>query len=356
MVKFFKNAGSQVLGKRTIMRELRINEISAVDVPAQEGARKAIMKRATAQDIPENRVAKKACLTTAVDGHSHLVSLDWGNGEMNSGETSYSDGHSHPWVRTEDGKIKIGEARGHTHEVAEVGKNAPEGEQGDHLMTTKTAEQVALEKAQADLAKSNSIVALSATHRKHFDGLSQADQDVFLAKSAEAREYDVSTALTKAAAEGAVIYKSLAGIEFTAKSDPTMVAMAKQLDAQAGELAKARADVADAAIAKQAAELSSLPGDEAARIALVKAVSAIPDATARAAAFAVLKAQNTSLAKAAVEIGANPADSVEKRGANEQLDNLAKAYAKEHKVSEAVAFDEVLRTSEGQELYAQTVS
>jgi hypothetical protein len=74
---------------------------------------------------------KRAVLTTATDGHTHLLLMDDKRsdvrGTTGSNETFFEglstpgeDGHQHPWVMTPAGKIKIGEANGHTHEAAAV--------------------------------------------------------------------------------------------------------------------------------------------------------------------------------------------------------------------------------------------
>lgn len=60
-------------------------------------------------------------LTTAVDGHQHLIDLQPSFGDRMSGTTSWSmaegadAGHEHAWVRNSDGTITIAEAAGHTH-------------------------------------------------------------------------------------------------------------------------------------------------------------------------------------------------------------------------------------------------
>jgi len=147
------NAGSQMPVKRRIMRELKINEISGVDVPAQEGATAVIMKR---KHRPEDRkkkkkkkgsghldnsqtdemLAKGAALTTDEEGFAHLVILSGppDGVEQTSGETTWQDGHNHPWVRTPEGDILIGAGESsdgvsHSHTIAVMSK-AEEDEDG----------------------------------------------------------------------------------------------------------------------------------------------------------------------------------------------------------------------------------
>ena len=112
------------MAKKNIMRTFTLNEISAVDSPAQEGAGALIMKRDAGKPVE-----KKFWLTDSVDGHSHLINeQDFEGRFRDGGDTSWSQspgddhGHSHPWIRNPDGTITIGEANGHSHEIAQVSK------------------------------------------------------------------------------------------------------------------------------------------------------------------------------------------------------------------------------------------
>lgn len=118
--------------KRRIMHELIISEISAVDKAAQKPARAVLIKR-EGDVLTFEEIAKrgKAALTTAVDDHSHLVSLeDYEGFPVSSGTTSWQTsndkkgyGHSHPWIMTEEGDIIVGEVDGHTHTIDAVSKS-----------------------------------------------------------------------------------------------------------------------------------------------------------------------------------------------------------------------------------------
>jgi len=350
---FSKNAGVQSVGKRRIMRVLKINEISGVDVPAQQGATAPIMKRHGAQDNSnheQNLLAKKACLTTAVDGHSHILYMDHGNGELNAGETSWVNGHSHPWVRLPDGSIQIGEASGHSHDVATVGKQADANQPGDPEMS-KTPEQIAA--MEAELALTKSVNALPADQRAHYDALSEADRPAFLAKSDADRSNIVKQLADLAKSANAVVYKAKDGTEYTKSHDPLLVAMAKRLDAQDDELAKANEKAKDAEYVKRAGEIANLPGKQEDHIEMLKAIDGIKDEAARKRSIEALKAQSVALGNAFGESG-DSFETPEAADANEKLDQLAKNYmAKNVDLTEAQAMDAVLKTREGRELYAQ---
>lgn len=115
------------MAKRKIMREFKINELSAVDRPAQEGAQMVLMKR----DLDDKKkkpkkgepgyVAKLALLTEDhADGHSHLI-LGPGDiaGFTSGGGTSHDDWHSHPWIKMENGTVVVGALNGHAHTILE---------------------------------------------------------------------------------------------------------------------------------------------------------------------------------------------------------------------------------------------
>lgn len=337
---------------RRIMRAFKMNEISGVDSPAQAGALVSILKRDTkaaekqAGESTEKELTKKALLTTEREGHTHLVRLDYGNGEFTSGETDWTDGHTHPWLRLEDGTVVIGEARGHTPEIRHYGKNSSNGETS---MTTKPTDQ-ATKDLEKRLAKAEAINKFSQEERAYFDNLDEAGQEAFLEKSEESRKAD----LQKFAEGTAVVYTSTDGTEYTKRDDPRLVAMAKNADTSAKQMQEAQKRAADADLKKRASELEHIPGDEDTRVEMLRAIDAIPDEAARKRSLEALAAQNESLSaafKSAGHAGAAPEEDSGSAGA--QLDTLAKNYAKEHNVTEAQAYDQVLHTEEGQRLYAE---
>jgi len=366
--------------KRKKRTALKIAEISGVDVPAQEGAKALIMKRHETPELPaepvvkgskedvhdaRSELAKSAALTSATDGHTHLLYTSGPDGDWDAGTTSWHDDHSHPWVRMEDGSIVLGEVNGHTHQIAAMTKAVnPEaaGEAGTTVVekeadmpndTKKAAPTV--EDLQKQLDRANAVAALNDAQKSHFNSLEADAQDVFLAKSAEDRQAEVD-AVEKAKTEAdPVVYKTLDGLELRKSAGEALIAMAKSNDAIRKENAALKASAADEAIRKRAeTELEHLPGDLDARVALLKSVEAIEDETQRAAALNALKAQNTAMAGAfkSTGHGGNPVQ----KSAEAQLDDLAKAHAEEKGVSFAKAYTAVLDTPKGQELYQQTLN
>ena len=88
---------------------------------------------------------------------------------------------------------------------------------------------------------------------------------------------------------------------------------------------------------------------------MLKAVDGIEDEAQRKAAHNALKAQNEAMAEAFKTRGHGGGQS-EPGSPDEELDNLAKAHAEKKNVSKAVAYDAVLKTEQGQELYAKSVN
>lgn len=364
------------MNKKRIMRCFKISEISAVDRPAQGGARMTLMKRddqepGRVMTKAEEDVFKRLRLTSSEEGHSHLI-----NDTEEGGETSWTKsedseyGHSHPWVKNDDGSITVGEADGHTHTVLDttfksIHSEESEGGTGDgtknntaeslgsnkkeSTMTEKVAAENAaqIEALKSDLAVAKAYGSLTDAEKTHYTSLSDEDKKSFLTKSVDQRKDDVA----KAASSDPVVYKSVEGVEYRKSDDPRLVALAKSADDNS-KIAKAeREQRENAEFSKRASEeLKHLPGDEAPKVALLKSVEAIADADTRTKVKEMLKANNDKMAKAFETFGSG-AGSEEGKTSQDQLDNLAKKYASDHKVTFEKGMTEVLSTAEGKELY-----
>ncbi len=340
--------------KKNRMVAFKMLEISAVDRPAQEGARAVIMKRDDAT------VEKRCALTTAVHGHSHLFYLDHSYNEGNpqvGGSTGYDYGHSHPWVMGADGKITIGEAQGHTHDVAEISaftyeahglmvakrdeinKSGAAGTQESNPMTdaekaaAAQAEQTAtLAKAQGELAVAKAYGELTDVQKAHYNTLDEAGKTSYLAKSATERQAVVDDIAKAAGDKDPVVYKSADGTEFRKSDDPRLVELAKGRDEDRKELAKSRAANEQAGFEKRAQDtLPNLPGTVQVRAAIVKALDGISDEVIRKAAFESIQAGDKVLSKAFQNLGHGGAPVIakgdtDKAAAEDELDQLAKAH------------------------------
>ncbi len=381
------HAGSQTKPKRRIMRALKIHEISAVDVPAQEGAVAVIMKRndpakkgdgGSASQTAEN-IAKGSALTSADEGHTHLIALvGHGGDKLVAGMTSWQDDHNHPWIMNEASQVVIGMAssesgEAHAHTVGEMSKLAEEelsaagqtgtvGSQEDTQMptdnTAKTADELAkeIEDLHKQVARSNSIAALNDVEKAHFETLEGDEADGFLAKSVDDRKVILSDLAKAATEEDPVVYTTKDGIELRKSHGAGFIVMAKSNDALRDQVTKLTDDKSVATYEKRAeTELAHMPGDIGTRAAMLKAIDGIEDKDQREASLNALKAQNEILStafKVAGNGGTPPPGSPEDR-----LDDLAKEYQKANPtVTIEQSMTEVLKTDAGHELYAKSVN
>jgi len=358
--------------KKNIMRKFRMVEISGVDKPAQAGALVNLMKRAEPTEQDATDLQKRAGITTATRGHTHLVVINYEDSYESSqdrthGTTSYADGHSHPWIMNDQGQIVIGEAAGHTHELValgisqaaaweflnknfnlskEVGKMTPEEIKAK---ADKEALDAKMKKSVDDLTAANAVLSVLAVmtdvEKGHYNALDEAGKTEFLAKSATERVSIAKAAEVNKAAADPVIFKSADGQEFRKSDDPRLVSMAKQMDADRMELAKSRAAAENTRFAKMANEdLKYLPGDEATRVALAKAVDGIADETLKAGALAALKAHNAKMAPAFKNVGAggqsgSDTDDGSAAQADAELDALAKSIAAKDGIDYFTAYE-----------------
>jgi hypothetical protein len=351
------------------MKKFMIGEMSAVDVPAVEGATALILKRhdATEKNLDEEDRGI-VLLTSAVDGHTHAVFVHPG---MRGGETSFGSdpdkdsSHDHPWILDGTGRITIGENDGHDHTVdpqqifemimnkdASVQKPVlvsntdlwddyaikfEHPDQEDHMpapeltkeeKAVKSAEERATS-AEATAARATQVAELTDAQKAHFNDLDEDGQTAYLGKTATERQDVIDKAVAKAADEDPVVYTDGSGREYRKSDDARLTAMAKERDEDRKELVKSRVATEQAGFEKRAeSELPDLPGDLPVRAAIVKAIDGIEDEDTRKAAHESVQAGNKAIKAAFSTVGARAAN--ESVGAESELDELAKAYAKEH--------------------------
>jgi hypothetical protein len=388
----------------TVMKEFRIDFLSPVDRPAQEGAEALFLKRddgnrnsghtVTAEELAKLKGANlakdmdgaPAVSTTMSNGHAHLV---WLRGP--AGETSYgiSDAvrgvetgvmHDHGYVLKADGSIEVLFNNGHTHEVDPadvqfailgIRKNDPDFEwpatgatdKGNEMTeknAEKTAEKVAeeMQKTVASLTErlglTSILAGMSDAEKGHFHNLGDTEKAAFVSKSADDRATDIAAVQKAADDADPVLFTTSKGLKIRKSAGSVILALAKDADEQRDRADTAEREASASGFTKRAeSELSHLPGTIDERAAILKAVDGIKDETHRNSALAALKAGDAAMAgafksKGSTE-GATDADSPEAK-----LDALAKGYvAKNSGVSEAAAYVKVLETDEGKELYRE---
>lgn len=332
--------------KRT-MRRVELTKLAVVKAGAHAGAEVALIKSAA------SLLKRTPALTSAYEGHQHLIAdLDEKDG-YTSWETAAGDqyGHSHPWVRGEDGSsIHIGEANGHSHT----------------LDTETPMPNTDLEKAQADLTTARAALAKSEARIGTLGALLLAACALPPEQAAYAKRLgpaDAEAFLAKGAAERAELAKPVfvarsTGDAYYASDDPRLVEMAKSHDATHVELAKAREQAEAITFAKRAdEEIPHLRGTAAERGAILKAVDAIPDEAVRKVALESLKGASQTMSELFKSVGHGGGGAPVSSGPESELDALAreiqKAAGGEGKCSFAKAYDDALATPRGQALYQQ---
>ena len=221
----------------------------------------------------------------------------------------------------------------------------------------KASNDTLVAQQQETITRLNKEAAMSPDVRKYYDGLSDTDKGLFLAKSATVQEAEVQNAQLA----NAVIYKDANGIEYRKSDDPRLIQMAKDADEQRAVLKKLEDQNSDLALQKQLDEFKHLPGDEASRRALLKSVNAIEDEEERKNALATLKSHDANLSKffqvtgtTANGDGQEPTATTFVKSGSTKLDELVKAHMKDNPGTPVEkAFDAVLQTPEGEAAYSE---
>ena len=352
------------------MDEFEIDEVSSVDMPAQQPARALLMKARE-----DNELAKRVRLTSVESGHQHVLDMS----EL--GRTSYDHakgeefGHSHPVVKNDDGTISIGMADGHTHTVIEkrftaedltalsgnslepaVSGGGPNGE----IPMTKTAEEIAAEAqavekrvadAEARAERAEALASMTDVQKAHYGTLSPEAQAEFLGASSEVRD----AAVEKAAGDDPVVYTTLAGEEIRKSAGSLLLNLAKRADESEQNLAIEKAAREREVFAKRAKdELSNLPGEESAQVALLKAIAGIPDEADRKAVGEIITAANSGVSKAFETAGTVTGSEGGASDAESKLEKMAQSHFESNGGSFHKSYRAVLETPEGRELFKQT--
>lgn len=358
------------------------NAIQAFGRASNKGAVAAWIKRRAkalgAEDLlpAEGALAKnggeeeydRPLLTTMVSGHQHVLDDCGAGGETSWARSEGADfGHEHPWVRMLDGRIVIGAAEGHTHDlisadtiVVSANKFAAQGgnghTQGDNAMANDNptaqgdeipeAVQKSINELTARAERAEAIAKLNADERSLFDNLDATGQGEFLAKSASARAEQIR----EAQAADKIVYKALNGDVFRASDDPRLVKAIREGDEERERTRKAL-EVADNIRMEKRAdeELSHAPGTVQVRAGILKALEGVSGAPE------FLKAADAALAKFFKPTGTSSTDE-ELLKAEDRLEVLAKKHQEANPgMSLEVAMAEILETPEGSKLYAETI-
>jgi len=361
--------------KRRRMNKLRITELSSVTKPAQEGARQVLMKHADSEQLEKGPGMNmgRPMLLSVVGGHQHLIDAADGTSGMTTHEVSEGEefGHSHPWIKNMDGSITIGMAEGHTHQVLEMKADTGESSNGegsgdaataaDNDKETemskdidKSAEELEaakeqLQKQTAEIERLTALTGLSPEHRSFFDGLEKSAQEEFLKLDSDAREAQIS----KTQGEDPVVYTTMDGDEIHKSAGAMVEKMARQLDDQKREMAVMKKQREDNELQKTADSLNFPAPSNEEKLEVVSALAKTKAGLSILKSYAELTQRiNSSMGST---LAPETTENVSKADAEEQLERLAKSRAEEKGTDFYEAYNEVLKTQEGQELYRATV-
>lgn len=196
-----------------------------------------------------------------------------------------------------------------------------------------------IEELQKRAERAEAVCALPDAQRAHFNTLSVADQDAFLA--APNRD-----SLIKA---DPVIYTDLDGNEYRKSVDNTVLRLVKSNDELRKRAAESEARATRAEFVKRAGdELPHLTGTVEAKADLLAAVATLP-ADRQAAALEILKSKDAGMARAFETIGATGEASVSVDDGEAKLNEIAKSIRTARpELSPEKAYVAALETSEGQ--------
>lgn len=370
--------------KRKTYKKIRLDELSTVDSPAQQGARMVIMKRLSNKEKPVSKMKPDAYIITNSDntGHSHILYLSVGVGET-SHERRTEDSehyHTHPYTISPEGVITIGEADGHSHEIdqeqaiqilnqaleaearglleSKVNKfYKPKNEEGNMPNPEDSKIQKALDVANETLSKiSKAFKSLISLDEKEFSfakSLSEDERESFLSSPRSER-----AAIIKAAEDAdPVVYTTTDGQEIRKSAGAAFVEMAKGRDEDRKLLNETLKSNQEVRYQKRAStEIPNLVGDESVKVTLLKSIDTITDVEEKEKVLQVLKAANDTYSTLFKRTGTttDPVKIGDTVDPNIELETLTKKLMEtDSKLTHAEAYETI--TKRNPELYAQAI-
>lgn len=376
------------------MEDFEIDEISGVDRPAQPAARVTLMKRYSkvaigdmvswnssggrAQgkverivrdgsiDVPDSsftingtdedpavliQLYRDGKPTETRVGHRQSTLTQASKGEGQQEDESSENRNTSLEQTAENGHTPVAEVNvtagteGRNEEISMTNKNDSAGEQA------VTKEQ--LEAVQAELQLAKAYGALTDAEKAYAADLSEGDErTAFIHKSATERK----SILEKATAADPVVYTCDDGTELRKSAGDLAVRLAKQSDEMRRQLDIEKAARRNDELAKAAREtIPALPGDDLAKVELIRAVQSITDSGLRKSVETILSAANEQAKMALATRGVVGKASGGYSGGDsmdpgEELEMRARKRAAEQKMPFARAFKEEIMTDEGREL------
>lgn len=388
--------------ERRIIRQMRIMELSAVDTPAQEGAKFVLAKRDDTKDGGDMYLCAGCGAKAAKPGNckkcdkpmkqmtdEDTTKRDFTHDErqhLASTGAAMPDGSFpienkedlanaiHAWGRANPDKrgavarhiARRAKALGLTDMLPTEGELAQAAGSSkrwaDDFYATlgdDMTEAEKLAKAEKDLADVTAekdllvkVAAMSDAEKAHYTALKDLDVEgakKFLDMDGAARAAEIE----KAKNSDPVIYTDSEGHQYH-KSEAKAAALAKRADDTAKENKALKEAAASGEFEKRAAEYPHLKGEVAEKVALLKAVETITDAEMKGKVIEMLKANDAGLAAAMKELGTKMGATV--TGPEATLNKMAEDKAKTDNITFAKAYDIVAQTPEGKKLYEEMLT
>lgn len=208
------------------------------------------------------------------------------------------------------------------------------------------------EAERAQMAELTALASMNDAQKSHYGKLAGTDKAAF----AKMNHHEREAAIVTHTAQDPIIYKSDAtGREYRKSDNPELVSHARALDAQnviiKGLLDKEKEKGVDDLVAKMGH--IGKPIDE--KRALAKNVLSIESEDVRKAAIDSLMSGKEQIEALMKTAGVRNVTAEPVLKAQDELDALAKNYDAVHKIGYHKAYDAVLLTPKGRQLYAETV-
>lgn len=190
--------------------------------------------------------------------------------------------------------------------------------------------------------KLQALAVMNDAQKAHFNGLDETGQEAFIKMSPENRQITVD--LIKSADE---TYVTSDGVTLVKSASPQFDLL-KAMDLRLVKMQEQQDTEAFIKVA-ESAEYKHLPGEPLAKARMLKTVEGLDENTRKTLTEA-LKAGNAAMSKSFEQ---QAHGHTVMSTASEKLDGLAKAHADKNGVTFAKAYEAVMNTAEGQELYNQ---
>lgn len=310
--------------------KLVITELSGVTVPAHEGANVTMIKLAA-----DGEALLKSAYTEALAGAQMREKLeplwDFNYALRDAAEKIISD----PEITDKQSAMRQAVAEFLGSVMSLFNQQQPEA--------TTMADNTTELQAERDLYKA--LSEMTDAQKAHYQQLQGSDRADFLKLDAASRNLLVDCAKTAdeqhTMLDGTVIAKSATGALFAT------------LKSQDLELRKMREEqLMQKAAAQVAAEIPHIPGEPMAKAKMLMGIQSL-DAGVRDGLLSTLKAADELWKTRKAPAGEITGEPVAK--AADQLEALVKAHAETNNVSQAVAYDAVLKTEQGRQLYTKSL-